>query len=155
LELHRYQLVSAPATGFWRVTDWPDPFSPKDPPPRVGEIEPERDDAGRFDDPDGKFRTVYCAAKPEGALGEKLAAFARRGFTRRLAGILRAAATDSSGELHADGIRYNSRLAPRWVCLALWEPLALQRDQAVIDPVTIDTPALRKAADMLGVIVQH
>lgn len=203
LEVYRYKRDPPPARGFWRVTDWPEPFSPKDPPPPVGEIEPEKDDAGRFDDPDGQFRTLYCTTSPEGALGEKIAAFVfnprvarrietflesepdagagpeelspsldrqtvesfnwllawapaepdtrfidlwhwrtcaallpavaqllrrfnlgalldvralsdeRRGFTRRLAGILRAAATDSDGELHAAGIRYNSRLPPR------------------------------------------
>jgi hypothetical protein len=210
----------------------------------VGEIEPERDDSGRFDDPDGQFRTLYCATTPEGALGEKIAPFIfnsrvalrietflqsepdagagpenlspsldrdtvesfnlllawapaepdarfihlwhwrtcaallpavaqlltrfglgalldvraladeRRAFTRSLAGILRAAATDSDGQLQAAGIRYSSRLPPRWVCWALWEPLALDPDQAHINPVTIDTPELRRAANMLGVILQ-
>jgi hypothetical protein len=209
----------------------------------VGEIDPEKDDAGRSDDPDGQFRTLYCTTKPEGALGEKIAAFVfnarvalriesfleseadagvgpeelrpsldretvesfnwllawapakpearfihlwhwktcaallpavakllrrfdlgalldvralsdeRRGFTRRLAGILRAAATDSDGELHAGGIRYNSRLPPRWVCWGLWEPLSLDADRAQINPVTIDTPELHTAADMLGVVL--
>jgi hypothetical protein len=42
----------------------------------VGEIEPKEDDAGRFDDPDGQFLTLYCATSAEGALGEKIAAFA-------------------------------------------------------------------------------
>jgi len=243
-EVHRYKRVPPPAKGFWRVTDWPEPFSPKDPPAPAREVEPERDDAGRFDDPDGQFRTLYCATTPEGALGERIAAFVfnprvarrietflqsesdagagpedlspaldretvesfnwvlawapaepdarfidlwhwktcaallpsvgrllrqfglgtlldvraltdeRRGFTRRLAGILRAAATDTVGQRLAAGIRYNSRLPPRWVCWALWEPLALNLDQAEIAPVTIDTPELRSAANMLGVILQ-
>jgi hypothetical protein len=225
------------------VTDWPQPFSPKDPPPPVGQIDPGKDDAGRFDDPHGQFRTLYCCTSPEGALGEKIAAFVfnpsvarrietflqsepdagagpetlhpsldgetvesfkwllawapakpeakfidlwhwktcaallpavtqllrrfrlripldvralsdeRRGFTRRLAGILRAAATDSDGELHASGIRYISRLPPRWECWALWEPLSLNVDHADIKPVAIDTPELRTAADMLGVFL--
>jgi hypothetical protein len=237
-------LVLPPATGFWRVTDWAEPFSPKEPAPPVGDSKDGGDEAGRFDDPDGEFRTLYCATEPEGALGEKIAAFAlssrvairierflqgdpdpgagpedlspsldretvdsfswvlawapadraarfidlwhwrtcgallpsvarllarfdlgilldvhalsdeRRAFTRRLAGILRGAATDSNGRLHAAGIRYSSRLPPRWVCWALWEPLALDRDQADVNPVTIDTPALRKAAEMLGVVIR-
>jgi hypothetical protein len=75
LKSDRLRLVSPPS-GFWRVTDWPDPFSPRDAPPPVGGVEPEFDDAGRFDAPTGEYRTLYCATKPEGALGEKIAAFA-------------------------------------------------------------------------------
>jgi hypothetical protein len=71
-----------PAAGFWRVTDWPEPFSPKDPPTPVGDSDDGGDDAGRFDDPDGEYRTLYCATEPEGALGEKIAAFA---FSSRVA----------------------------------------------------------------------
>lgn len=32
--------------------------------------------AGRWDDPDGAFRTLYCATVAEGAIGEKLGDFA-------------------------------------------------------------------------------
>jgi hypothetical protein len=237
-----YRLAPPPADGFWRVTDFHDPFSPKDPPPPIGGVDPAEDDAGRFDDPDGKFRTLYCASEPEGALGEKLAPFAlnpnaarriatfiegdtdpefadegltasldsdqidgfrwllawapprpaapfidlwhwstcvalvpavarllgryglraldrraladeRRGFTRRLAGILRANA-DSEDGLRAAGIRFDSRLPPAWTCWALWEPLALDAERAQIETVSIDTPQLRRAAEMLGVVLR-
>jgi len=45
-------------------------------------------------------------------------------------------------------------LPPRWVCWALWEPLPLKPDEADIAPVTIEMPELRRAANMLGVILQ-
>jgi hypothetical protein len=201
------------------------------------------DDSGRFDAPDGSFRTLYCSSEPEGALGEKIAPFTfdaavarqietffeddpdpefvgeelrpslgpedlehsgwvlawapskpgcrfidlwhrativallpqvpellaryglraldvraladeRRGFTRRVGGVLRNAATTAGGELRAAGIRYSSRLPPRWTCWALWEPLALEAGQAHHTPVNIDMPALRRAAEMLGVVLR-
>lgn len=237
-----YHLVDAPAAGFWRVTSWHEPFEPKDPPPPVGEIDAAEDDAGRFDDPEGKHRTLYCASEAEGALGEKLAAFVlnprvarrieaflvdepdpeyadedltpildedmidgfnwqlawapsvggarfvdlwhwstcaallphvgellanfalkaldvraladeRRGFTRRLAGIVRRAATNADGELRVAGIRYTSRLPPRWTCWALWEPLPIDPSEITSSRVAIDTPALRRAANKLGVVL--
>jgi hypothetical protein len=237
-----FRLVPAP-DGFWRVTDWHEPFAPKDAPLPVTDTDLAKDDAGRFDAPDGDFRTLYCASDPEGALGEKIAPFTldaavarriddfldeepdadqlgeelrpslgaedvdgfhwvlarapsrpgaryidlwswatvvallpqvphllaryglrtldvralsdeRRGFTRRLAGILRRGATTHAGELRAAGIRYDSRLPPQWTCWALWEPLPLDPDQAEIHLVTIETPALRRAAEMLGVVLR-
>jgi hypothetical protein len=78
----------------------------------------------------------------------------RRGFTRRLGAIARDAATFESGELRASGLRYDSRLSPRWECWALWEPLPLNADEAEIQRVDIDTPALRTAAELLGVALR-
>jgi RES domain len=78
----------------------------------------------------------------------------RRGFTRRLGALVRDAATTESGELRASGLRYDSRLPPRWECWALWEPLALKADEAEIQRVHIDTPALRTAAELLGVVLR-
>lgn len=52
------------------------------------------------------------------------------------------------------GLRYDSRLAPRWECWALWEPLPLDADEADIQRVHIDTPALRTAAELLGVVLR-
>ncbi len=240
--LSGYRKVRPPANGFWRVTSWPEPFEPRDPPAPVGETEPEHDDSGRFDDPDGAFRTLYCASKAEGALGEKIAPFTfdarvarriegffeeepdpeyadedltpsldadmidsfnwqlacappdpdarfvdlwhwstcarllphvgellerfalkaldvraladeRRGFTRRLARILRRQATGEDGQLLAAGLRYKSRLPPQWIYWALWEPLPLDAEQATSTRVTIETPELRRAANKLGVVL--
>lgn len=78
----------------------------------------------------------------------------RRGFTRRLGAVLRAGATAEGGELRASGLRYDSRLPPRWECWALWEPLALDADSAHVRQVDIDTPALRRAAELLGVVLR-
>lgn len=70
-----YVTVKAPAAGFWRVSSWDDPFDP--PPPAPSLHADAREDVGhRYDDPDGEFRTLYCATEPEGALGEGLADFA-------------------------------------------------------------------------------
>jgi len=72
----------------------------------------------------------------------------------RWAGIYRADATDPlTGELRAAGLRFTSRLPPAWECWALWEPLPLQADSVTIDEVSIHTPALRRAAALLGVAV--
>jgi RES domain len=78
----------------------------------------------------------------------------RRGFTRRLGALVRQTATTESGELRASGLRYDSRLPPRWECWALWEPLPLNADEAEIERVHIDTPALRTAAELLGVVLR-
>ena len=42
----------------------------------VGEVSAADYIAGRWDSPDGTFRTLYCATEAEGALGEKLGDFA-------------------------------------------------------------------------------
>jgi hypothetical protein len=78
----------------------------------------------------------------------------RRPFTRRLGALLRESATSASGELRASGLRYDSRLPPRWECWALWEPLPLNADASDIQRVHIDTPALRTAAQLLGVVLR-
>jgi hypothetical protein len=78
----------------------------------------------------------------------------RRPFTRRLGAILRGAATTEAGELRASGLRYDSRLQPRWECWALWEPLPLDAQAVAIERVDIDTPALRTAAELLGVVLR-
>lgn len=75
----------------------------------------------------------------------------RRHVTRTMAGVYRADATAASGELRASGLRFTSRLPPAWECWALWEPLPLRAADARTEVVTIDAPALRSAAAMLGV----
>jgi hypothetical protein len=69
-------LVSLPATGVWRVTDWYEPLEPPEPPRPLREADPEVDEGRRWDAPDGEFRTLYCATDAAGAFGEKLADFA-------------------------------------------------------------------------------
>jgi RES domain len=76
-------MVSPPADRFWRVTDWNEPFDPPPPPAPLGTIGGGEDDSGRFDAPDGSFRTLYCATEPEGAIGEKLADFAQNSAAAR------------------------------------------------------------------------
>jgi hypothetical protein len=211
-----------------------------DPPPAPPPLDtpPNEDDGHRYDDPEGKFRTLYCATEPEGALGERLSDFVfntiavarieeflesepepgfdedyrralspedieafgwklahapardarlidvedwrtflaaaphalpalsryaikrfdrqtlldeRRYITRTLAGVYRTGATNEHGELQASGLRFTSRLPPAWECWALWEPLPLDGAAAPVEDVTFTTPALRTAADMLGV----
>jgi hypothetical protein len=78
----------------------------------------------------------------------------RRGFTRRLGGLMRGDATAESGDLQAAGLRYESRLAPGWECWALWEPLSLDVDEVSVERVTFDTPPLRRAAELLGVVLR-
>jgi hypothetical protein len=78
----------------------------------------------------------------------------RRGFTRRLGGLMRGDATAEDGELRAAGLRYESRLAAGWECWALWEPLPLDAEEASVEQVSIDTPALRRAAELLGVVLR-
>jgi RES domain-containing protein len=78
----------------------------------------------------------------------------RRPFTRRLGALIRKVATTQAGELRASGLRYDSRLPPRWECWALWEPLPLDAHRAEIQRVDIDTPALRTAAQLLGVVLR-
>jgi len=75
-KLPAYKMVPPPAGGFWRVTAWREPFAPAPPPPPIGTPDANEDDAGRFDAADGSFKTLYCASKPEGAIGEKLGDFA-------------------------------------------------------------------------------
>jgi hypothetical protein len=72
------KLVGPPPRGFFRVTDWHAPFDPPPPPAPLNIAGGEVSDppSGRWDDPDGKFRTLYCATSDEGAVGEKLADFA-------------------------------------------------------------------------------
>lgn len=76
-----------------------------------------------------------------------------RNFTRELAGLYRAAATRADGTLEAVGLRYESRLPPGWECWALWEPLPLAVSHTASEPVTSETPALRRAAAQLGVVL--
>jgi hypothetical protein len=238
-----YHLIGSPRGGFWRVTRHPEPFDPPPAPPPVGEVAPDEDASGRWDAPRGEYRVLYGATEPEGALGEKLAAFMpnvaavrhiesflddkpdseygedylgvgldaddvesfgwllahapanpaarfidvwhprtvvalfphaafllrtfglkvldrraladeRRGFTRRLGGLMRAEATAKNGELRAAGFRYESRLPPGWECWALWEPLPIDADRAEVERVGINTPALRRAAELLGVVLR-
>lgn len=235
-----FSLVNLPLGGLWRLTDWYEPFDPPPPPPPVIKTDPDHDESRRWDAPNEEFRTLYCATRPEGGFGEKLAQFAldpelaveiedfldgepdeefvadnlvaglnrgqveqlnwklawasndrearaidiaarrtqlavlpgiggllrafgfpgldavalrtsQRTFTRQVAGYLHQAAQDELDELRACGIRYESRLPPAWECWALWQPLPLDTDLAKIEEVTIDHPALRKAAALLGV----
>lgn len=234
-----YATVPPPVDGFWRVSAWHSPFDPPPPTPALG-ADPRDDDGNRWDDPDGAFRTLYCATQADGAIGECLGEFAysasaarriedflvsepdegydeeyqhplsaedvegfhwklahapadptalmldiehprsylaaapkavpallrygikrfdrrtlldeRRYVTRTLAGVYRADATDrATGELLAAGLRFTSRLAPAWECWALWERLPLDAEAATTEDVTIDSPALHRAADLLGV----
>jgi RES domain len=69
-----YATVPAPRDGFWRVSSWSQVFDPPPPPQPLG-ASPAQDDSGRYDDPAGRFRTLYCATEPEGALGEHLGDF--------------------------------------------------------------------------------
>lgn len=238
------RLVAPPPDGFFRVSRWHDPFDPPDPPPAIADPHVESDNAGRWDSPDGSFRVLYCATEAEGAIGEKLAAFAlridlavrienffeeppdeefaeeqlvpqldaedieglgwqlarapprgelplldishprtlvaitpgvldlvvayglrwfdrhalldeRRNLTRRLAGRIRAAAERPDGSLTISGLRYESRLPPAWECWALWEPPPLDASEQVIEPLTIDHPAMRSAAHKLGVLLRY
>jgi hypothetical protein len=236
-----YVTVPPPPDGFWRVSSWRDPLEPPPPAPPL-DTDPKDDDGHRYDDPDGQWRTLYCATDAEGAIGECLGDFAynaaaavrieaylasepdddfdedysraltaedvasfnwnlahapatidatlidvddwrtylavaptalpallrfgvrrfdrrtlldeRRYITRTLAGLYRADATDAvTGALRAAGLRFTSRLPPAWECWALWEPVPLERLNSDVDEVTIDMPALRTAAAMLGVII--
>src|SRR5436305_13790312 len=70
-----YATVTAPAGGFWRVSSWHEPLTPPPPAPPLGTL-PQDDDGHRYDDPAGRFRTLYCATEPEGAIGECLGDFA-------------------------------------------------------------------------------
>jgi hypothetical protein len=239
-KLDRCHLVPTPAGGFFRVTSRPQPFDPSDPPPPISDRQGEPDDAGRWDAPDGSFRTLYCATEPEGAIGEKLAAFTlrpelavrieafleeepdeefvgdqlippleaediqglgwqlawapskpscdlldlnhissylaltpavidlvfasglrwfdrhavlseKRNFTRRVAGRIRESAQLPDGSLAISGLRYESRLPPAWECWALWEPLPLDTSEPDTETISIDHPALRRAARLIGV----
>jgi hypothetical protein len=69
-----YELVPPPPGGFWRVSTWFQPFEPPPPAPPLG-VAPQDDDGHRYDDPDGRWATLYCATEPEGALGECLGDF--------------------------------------------------------------------------------
>jgi hypothetical protein len=75
--LSRCRLVGPPALGFFRVSSWHEPFAPPDPPPPLVDSETGEaaEAAGRWDDLDGGFRTLYCATVAEGAIGEKLGDF--------------------------------------------------------------------------------
>jgi hypothetical protein len=65
-----------------------------------------------------------------------------RRITRRVAGFLHAYAAN------AIGIRYESRFLDA-ACFALWERVALNPGE--VDPVTSDTPDLRRAAELLHI----
>jgi hypothetical protein len=58
------------------VTDWHEPFDPPPASPAISSEGNEDEPAGRWDDPHGRIRTLYCATTAEGALGEKLGDFA-------------------------------------------------------------------------------
>jgi RES domain len=73
---------------------------------------------------------------------------------RRPGALIRDSVSTEAGELRASGLRYDSRLAPRWECWALWDPLPLDANEAEIQRVHIDTPALRTAAELLGVVLR-
>ncbi len=69
-----YATVSPPPGGFWRVSAWHAPLDPPPPAPPLG-TESKDDDGHRYDDPEGRWRTLYCATNAEGALGECLGDF--------------------------------------------------------------------------------
>jgi hypothetical protein len=71
-----FHLIALPRDGLWRVSDWDEPFDPPPAPRPLDEVDPAHDEARRWDDPAGEFRTLYCATEAEGAFGEKLASFA-------------------------------------------------------------------------------
>lgn len=73
--VRRCRLVPLPDS-VYRVTDWHQPFDPPPPSPAINDQTDEDPPAGRWDDPDGVFRTLYCATLAEGAIGEKLGDFA-------------------------------------------------------------------------------
>jgi hypothetical protein len=73
--IRRCKIVPLPGS-VYRVTDWHRPFDPPPPSPAISDQTPEDPPAGRWDDPDGVFRTLYCATLPEGAIGGKLGDFA-------------------------------------------------------------------------------
>jgi hypothetical protein len=70
-----YHVVGSPHGGFWRVSRHHEPFDPPPAPPPVGEGASDENDSGRWDAPQCEYRVLYCATEPEGAIGEKLAAF--------------------------------------------------------------------------------
>jgi hypothetical protein len=78
----------------------------------------------------------------------------RRGFTRRLGALMREEAVGPDGELRVAGLRYDSRLPPRWECWALWEPLPIDAGGVRLEQVSIHTRALRTAAELLGVVLR-
>lgn len=69
-----YATVSPPPGGFWRVSAWHAPLDLPPPAPPLG-TESKDDDGHRYDDPEGRWRTLYCATNAEGALGECLGDF--------------------------------------------------------------------------------
>jgi hypothetical protein len=69
-----YVTVPPPPGGFWRVSGWDMPLDPPEPAPPLG-ADLKADDGHRYDDPDGLFKTLYCATEAEGALGECLGDF--------------------------------------------------------------------------------
>jgi hypothetical protein len=77
IRISRCRRNPGPVGGFFRVTAWHEPFDPPPPPALVEDDASDDDCAGRWDDPEGKFRTLYCASQAEGAIGEKLADFAQ------------------------------------------------------------------------------
>jgi hypothetical protein len=73
--IRRCSTVPLPGT-VYRVTDWQRPFDPPPPSPAINDQTAEDPPAGRWDDPDGVFRTLYCTTLAEAAIGEKLGDFA-------------------------------------------------------------------------------
>lgn len=70
-----YVLVAAPAGGLWRVAHRRHLTFGFPPPPAAlewSEAHAPVHPGGRWDDPDGVFQTLYCAATPTGALMEAL-----------------------------------------------------------------------------------
>jgi hypothetical protein len=76
ISIRNCRRVPPPAGGFWRATSWHEPFDPPPPSRPIGNDDEDDEHAGRWDDPDGMFRTLYAASLPEGAIGEKLGDFA-------------------------------------------------------------------------------
>jgi hypothetical protein len=235
--------LSPPPSRLFRVTDWHEPFSPPDPPTPLGatDHDDEYGPAGRWDDPAGKFRTLYCASQAECAVGEKLAHFTlnpaaaarvdaypdedpdpefaeeqllrpvdgddiasmnwnlswapadttvgyidvdhwrtfaaargvghilvrefglrafdrstildnRRSVTRRFAGYLHEAAV-AYDPISTRGIRYSTRLPPPWTCWAMWEPVGVDASRVESEALTINSPAVRRAARKLSVLL--
>ena len=70
ISVTRCRRVPTPVAGFYRVSAWHDPFDPPPPPLPIEDDAIDDERAGRWDDPDGLLRTLYCASTAEGAIGE-------------------------------------------------------------------------------------
>jgi hypothetical protein len=100
---------------------------------------PGEDDGHRYDDPDGKFSTLYCATEPEGALGECLG-----DFVFSAAAVVRIEAfLESEPELGFDE-DYHHPLRPDDIAAFGWKLAhAPARDACLVD---IDHPRTYLAA---------